>query len=52
MGKINDHADLVEKILREHPDTRDDDHKLYVWIVSLIKPELMRAPFGRTFWDA
>ena len=52
MGKINDHADLVEKILKEHPDTRDDDHKLYVWIVSIVKPELMRAPFGRTFWDA
>lgn len=49
---MKDYSDIVEKILRAIPATRDDDHKLYVWVVSKLKPELMNEPFGRTFFDA
>ena len=47
---MKDYAIVVERILREHPDVRDDDQRLYVWICNEINPDILRLPFGKTFW--
>lgn len=49
--KKNEMNELVEKALREHPVTRDDDLKLFVWVVYYIKPELMDKKFSETLWN-
>lgn len=47
---IKDYARFVEHVLREHPETRDDDHKLFVWVCTLVCPGIMKEPFGKAFW--
>lgn len=47
---MKDYMIMVEKVLREHPVTRDDDFKLYVWICSLVNPDIMKMEFGKALW--
>lgn len=50
--KENDYKLIVEDLLKEVPCTRDDDNKLYVWVISKMNPEAMNMPFGKTFFYA
>ena len=47
---IKDYLKLVEKILREHPETRDDDMRLYVWICHETCPASMIQQFSKVMW--
>lgn len=47
---MKDHMNVVEAVLKAHPETRDDDMKLYVWIISEICPEVMKQPFAKVLW--
>lgn len=49
---MKDYSEFVEKALKEHECTRDDDHKLFVWVVYYIKPELLKQSFQNAFWNA
>lgn len=47
---MRDYKIVVEEVLRAHPETRDDDFKLYVWICQHLCPETMKQPFGKVLW--
>lgn len=47
---MKDYMSIVEKVLREHSVTRDDDFKLYVWACQIMNPEIMREEFGKALW--
>ena len=47
----NNYKDSVERVLKEHPETRDDDHKLFVWVCYYEKPELLEETFSNVFWN-
>ncbi len=49
---MKDYQEIVEKILKEHPVTRDDDNKLFVWVCSELKPDVMGKPFGKVMFYA
>lgn len=49
---MKDYSEYVERALKEHECTRDDDHKLFVWVVYYIKPELLNQPFRLAFFYA
>lgn len=49
---MRDYSEYVEKALKEHECTRDDDHKLFVWVVYYIKPELLEESFRNAFFYA
>lgn len=51
-NNLKKYNEIVEKALREHPETRDDDNKLYVWVLRTVSPEVMNDPFGKTFYYA
>ena len=48
---MKDYKTIVERVLKEHPETRDDDHKLFVWVCYYEKPELLEETFSRVFWN-
>ena len=48
---IKDFKNIVEKVLKEHPITRDDDFKLYVWICQEMCPEVMGDKFSVVLWN-
>ena len=48
---MKDYKTIVEKVLKEHPETRDDDHKLFVWICHLECPKLCSEEFSKVFWN-
>lgn len=47
---MKNYKDIVERVLREHPVTKDDDYKLFGWICKLMCPELMKKPFDEVIW--
>ena len=47
---MKDYKDSVERVLREHQETKDDDFKLFVWICQLECPDVMKEPFAKVLW--
>ena len=48
---MKDYKTIVEKVLRKHPETKDDDHKLFVWVCYYESPELLSESFSTVFWN-
>lgn len=42
----------VEKIMREHPEARDDDFKLYGWACKESDVRVMQLTFTQVLWNA
>ena len=49
--KKNELNQIVEDVLKEHPEARDDDHKLFIWVCYYQKPELLNETFSKAFWN-
>lgn len=47
---MRDYKNIVEDVLRNHPDARDDDFRLYGWACKAICPEVMDMPFKKVMW--
>lgn len=47
---MKDYKTIVETILKNHPDARDSDFRLYGWICANFKPEVMDLPFKQVLW--
>ena len=47
---MKDYSFIVEKILRAHPETRDDDFRLYVWVCQELCPDVMKEQFAKALW--
>ena len=48
----NDIMAQVEKIMREHPEARDDDFKLYGWACKESDARVMQLTFTQVLWNA
>ena len=48
---MKDYKTVVEKVLRKHPETKDDDQKLFVWVCYYERPELLSESFSTVFWN-
>ena len=48
---MKDYLALVEKMLKIHPDARDDDFRLYGWVCKEICPQIMDLPFKQVLWQ-
>lgn len=48
----NDIMAQVEKIMREHPEARDDDFKLYGWACKESDERVMQLTFTQVLWNA
>lgn len=42
----------VEKIMREHPEARDDDFKLYGWACKESDARVMSLSFSQVLWNS
>ena len=42
----------VEKIMREHPEARDDDFKLYGWACKESDARVMTLSFSQVLWNS
>ena len=51
MAKNNELNNLVENILDDHPETRDDDLKLFVWVCYHTHPSLLNETLSKAFWN-
>lgn len=47
---MRDYKIIVENVLRNHPDARDDDFRLYGWVCKETNPEIMDMPFKKVMW--
>ena len=48
----NDIMAQVEKIMREHPEAKDDDFKLYGWACKESDARVMQLTFTQVLWNA
>lgn len=42
----------VERIMRNHPETRDDDFKLYGWACKESDERVMHLSFSQVMWNS
>lgn len=48
---MKDYKTIVEIILKNHPDARDSDFRLYGWICAKLNPNVMDLPFKQVMWQ-
>ena len=48
---MKDYKKIVETILKNHPDARDSDFRLFGWVCANLKPEVMDMPFKQVMWQ-
>lgn len=48
---MKDLSQVVEKALREHPDSRDSDFRMIGWVLAMTRPEVMNLPLKRVLWQ-
>lgn len=48
---MKDYLQIVEYMLKKHPDARDDDFRLYGWVCRAVCPQVMDMPFKQVLWQ-
>ena len=48
---MRNYQNIVEFMLRNHPDARDDDFRLYGWVCKALNPEVMDLKFKQVLWQ-
>lgn len=48
---MRDLSQVVEKVLKEHPDARDSDFRTIGWVLAIVKPEVMNMPLKKVLWQ-
>lgn len=48
---MKDYMNIVETILKNHPDARDSDFRLFGWVCANLKPDVMNLPFKQVMWQ-
>lgn len=49
---MKDYLTIVESVLAEHPDARDDDFRLYGWVCKRMCPDVMDLSFKEVLWKS
>lgn len=49
---MKDYLAIVETVLREHADAKDDDFRLYGWVCKKMCPEVMDMAFKEVLWKS
>lgn len=47
---MRDYSKVVEHILKNHPDARDDDLRLFGWVCRYVCPTVMDMSFKEVLW--
>ena len=48
---MRDYLNVVENILKNHADARDDDFRLYGWVCKKVCPDVMNLQFKQVLWQ-
>ena len=45
-----DNTKLVRWVLEHHPDSKDDDMRLFGWCCAILKPDVMDLSYKEVLW--